>query len=285
MLKKPSVSATIELEENRGPAERFFAAHAEGYAKSSSHARGADLAALIQALEPKPADLALDVATGTGFTALALAPQVKHVTGIDVTSEMLKEARKLASTEGYPNVSFELGDALAIKFADSSFDIVTARRATHHFQDVPRFLREAHRVLGPGGRLGVVDMSPPEGTAEFSNQIEKLRDGSHVEAFTPSAWKSMVSEAGFQMRSSRVLWERVTFERWLYPVEPGGREEKDIREAWNTADSETKRLLQADFADGIKGWTKTRVVLVASKTELGVSRQHDSSETDGRGHT
>lgn len=249
----------------RRSVERFFGTHAEGYAKSPSHAHGPDLAALIRALKPRRTDSALDVATGTGFTAMALAPRVKHVTGIDVTDEMLEQARKLARTEGLSNVDFELGDALSMKFADSVFDIVATRRATHHFQDVPKFLCEAFRVLRPGGRLGVVDMSPPEGAESFTNKIERLRDSSHVEAFTPSAWKSMVSRAGFQILSSNVLGDHVTFGRWLYPVEPGGAEERAIRKAWDASSPEARRLLEADFDGGIRGWTKSRIVLVASK--------------------
>lgn len=265
MLKKPSGSEAVRLGKRKGSVERFFGAHAGGYAKSHSHAHGDDLAALIEALEPKRTELALDVATGTGFTALALAPRVKHVTGIDVTEEMLDEARKLSRAEGKSNVTFELGDALAMRFPGSSFDIATTRRATHHFRDVPRFLREVNRVLVSGGRLGVVDMSPPEGTAAFSNRIEKLRDSSHVEAFTPRRWESMVSEAGFAVRSIQVLGEPVTFERWLYPVEAEGSEEGAIRRAWEGAGVQVKRLLHADFDGSIRGWTKTRVVLVASK--------------------
>lgn len=248
-----------------GSVERFFGAHAEHYARSPSHARGADLEALIQGLKPMPIDLALDVATGTGFTAVALAPRVKHVTGIDVTNEMLGQARRLAREDGISNVDFELGDALSMDFPDGSFDIVTTRRATHHFRDVPRLLREAFRVLGPGGRLGVVDMSPPEGADSFSNKIERLRDSSHVEAFTPGAWEAMVSEAGFHGLSSQVLGERVTFEKWLYPVEPGGTEERGIREAWDSAGHETRRLLEAEFDGSIRGWVKSRIVLLAYK--------------------
>ncbi len=252
---------------SQNSAKRFFAEHAQDYSKSQSHAQGADLDALIRALKPKKSEVALDVATGTGFTAVALAGLVGHVTGIDVTDEMLAQAVRLARERGRTNVRFELGDALKIGYPNSSFDIVTTRRATHHFEDVPRFLREARRVLRSGGRLGIVDMSPPEGAEAFSNRIERLRDRSHVKAFTQAAWRSMVSKAGLRIQSSEILEESVTFERWLYPVEAGGREEEAIRRAWSSVPASVKRLLVARFEKGVvKGWTKSRIVLVASKT-------------------
>ena len=250
-----------------GSVKRFFAEHAQAYAKSQSHAQGADLEALIRALEPKKSEVALDVATGTGFTATALARLVGHVTGIDVTDEMLVQANRLAREQGCTNIRFELGDALKIGYPNSSFDIVTTRRATHHFEDVPKFLRESKRVLRPGGRLGIVDMSPPGGTEAFFNRIERLRDSSHVGAFTLSAWKSMVSQVGLRVLSSEVLGEPVSFERWLYPVATGGREEEAIRRAWDSASAKVKRLLEARFEKGtVKGWTKSRIILVAAKT-------------------
>jgi len=252
---------------SQGPVRRFFARHAEDYSKSQSHAKGADLEALIKALKPTKSETALDVATGTGFTAVALSEVVGHVIGIDVTDEMLTQAARLAREEGRTNTRFELGDALEIGYPESSFDLVTARRATHHFDDVPRFLREARRVLRPGGRLGIVDMSPPEGAETFFNRIEKLRDSSHVRAFTPAAWRSMVAKTGLRIWSSEVLDEPVTFEKWLYPVEAGGREEAAIRRAWSSAPGKVRRLLEAKFEKGaVKGWTKSRIVLVAAKT-------------------
>lgn len=247
--------------------EKFFGEHAAEYSKSPSHAQGADLSALIEALSPKPDGEALDVATGTGFTAVALARRTRQVTGIDATEEMLEEAREFARKEGVRNVQFELGDALGLRFADSSFDLVTARRAAHHFADVPRFLLQARRVLKPAGLLGVVDMSPPAGAEVFANQIEKMRDSSHRRAFSVEEWRSMVSEAGFDLVSLKVLDETVSFEGWLYPVATGGEAERSVRGAWRSSSEEVRGLMRASFeGPEVSGWTKSRVVLAASKT-------------------
>ena len=251
----------------RQSVEHFFGVHAQEYSASLSHAQGADLRALIRALNPKKSEIAFDVATGTGFTAVAIAGLVGHVTGMDVTDEMLVQAGRLAREQECANIRFELGDAMKIGYPGSSFDIVTTRRATHHFESIPNFLREARRVLRPGGRLGIVDMSPPEGAEAFSNKIERLRDSSHVRAFTPTAWESLVSKAGLRFLSSQVIGEPVTFVKWLYPVETGGREELAIRRAWESSTVIVRRLLEARFEKGaVSGWTKFRIVLTADKT-------------------
>lgn len=255
------------MDQDPEPVEQFFGKHANDYSKSRSHAQGADLAALIEALAPRSSDVALDVATGTGFTAVALSKRVAKTTGIDVTDQMLNQARRFAETQGAENLTFERGDALQLKYADGSFDIVVTRRAAHHFRDVPRFLSEAGRVLKSGGRLGVADMSPPEGAQEFMNRTERLRDRGHVEAFSPGAWGSMVSRAGFRILSSRTLDERVSFEKWLYPVAPGGEEERSIRREWLSAPRSVRELLGATFrGEEVRSLVKSRIVLVASKT-------------------
>lgn len=250
-----------------GSVRHFFSEHAEDYSRSQSHASGADLAALLEALRLDGTEVALDVATGTGFTAVSLARRVKHVTGIDLTEEMLEQARRLAQSQAVTNVTFALGDAMKMEYVGATFDIVTTRRATHHFEDVPRFLSEANRVLKPGGQIGIVDMSPPKGAESFMNRIERLRDNSHAEAFTSEAWGSMIAGAGFKGVSSKILDERIAFERWFYPVKFGGREEKEIRSAWKSAPRPVRRLLKAEFdGDEIEAWSKSRIVLVASKT-------------------
>jgi len=243
----------------------FFTKHAKGYSNSPSFARGSDLAALLTALKPRETDVALDVATGTGFTALFLAPHLRKVVGIDITDGMLRQARRIAKEYHTKNAFFRRGNAMALGYPASSFDIVTTRRAAHHFDDVPAFLREAKRVLRKSGRLGIVDMSPPPGAEDFTNGIEKLRDASHIWAFSPRDWRAMLNDTGFSISSLSILGEPITLEDWLYPVEGGGREEAAVREAWRSAPAKTRRLLKAHIHDGaIQGWTKDRIVIVAS---------------------
>jgi ubiquinone/menaquinone biosynthesis C-methylase UbiE len=239
----------------------FFSRHAEDYAKSKSHALGFDLTTLVDDLQPRRSELALDVATGTGFTAMALASRVKEVVAIDLTQEMLDQAKKLATERGITNVRFEKGEASDIRYPDSSFDIVTARRAAHHFRDVPAFVREARRVLLPGGRLGLADMSPPEGCGEFFNL-----DATHVKALSLGEWRGMLAESGLKVMSEKLLSERIAFEDWLYPVTIGGKEEAAVRQEWQRAPEKIWQLLHVQEHDGqVKGWIRTRMVLVARK--------------------
>jgi ubiquinone/menaquinone biosynthesis C-methylase UbiE len=249
---------------------RFFGRHAAGYAANAGLAHGEDLDVLIHDLRPSRSDLVLDVGTGTGFTALALASRVKRVEGVDITEEMLREGRTIAKKRAITNITFTLGDAMRLEYPRSSFDIVVTRRATHHFVDVSRFLREANRILRPGGKLGIVDMTPPEGTEAFINKIEKLRDPSHARAYSPSEWRSLLNQVGFEIRSESITSEPLTLDQWLYPVETAGAEWRRVREEWKSATPKTRRLLDARFESGeVKGWSKSRIVVVSrSKTSL-----------------
>ncbi|HRU04815.1 MAG TPA: methyltransferase domain-containing protein, partial [Candidatus Brocadiia bacterium] len=139
-----------------------FGRRAAIYTTSAAHTDREVLDWLVRRACPRPEWRALDVATGAGHTAFALAPHLASVIGVDITPQMLEEAGTLGGQKGLGNVSFHLADVHRLPFADASFDLVTCRRAPHHFSDIGQALTEMKRVLKPGGRLVIDDRAAPE---------------------------------------------------------------------------------------------------------------------------
>jgi ubiquinone/menaquinone biosynthesis C-methylase UbiE len=186
-------------------AREIFGERAAYYTTSASHTDPQVLARVIELSAPQADWLALDVATGTGHTAFALAPSVARVVGTDLTPEMLAEGEKLAHERGIPNVRFCLADVHALPFDDATFDLVTCRRAAHHFSDIVRALQEMKRVLRRegAGRLVIDDRSVPEDdfVDACMNELDRLHDESHVRQYRPSQWERMLAQAGFVVES------------------------------------------------------------------------------------
>jgi demethylmenaquinone methyltransferase / 2-methoxy-6-polyprenyl-1,4-benzoquinol methylase len=113
--------------------------------------RTADLAAV------GPGDRALDVATGTGDLALELRGREAEVVGMDFSERMLELAREKA-----PDVRFEVGNALELSYADGEFDAATVGFGARNFSDLRRGLAEMARVVRPGGRVVVLEITTPE---------------------------------------------------------------------------------------------------------------------------
>ena len=182
-------------------ARKVFGKHARWYRTSPEHADQAVLSGLVCMVNPDAKSLVLDVATGTGNTAMAFAPFVKNVTGIDITPEMLSEAADL-SKEGYvQNLDLCLADVMTLPFPDETFDVVVSRRAPHHFRDINGAIKEMSRVLKSGGVMAIDDRSVPEDDEvdKMMNQLDMLHDRSHVREYRPSEWRSMVFAAGLEL--------------------------------------------------------------------------------------
>jgi len=207
-------------------AQARFGAYAATYATSLPHAKGSSLARLVERAAPQPSWRVLDIATGAGHVALALAPHVAHVVASDITPQMLDVARGLAAERAVANVSFVDARAEALPFADAAFDLVTCRIAPHHFDDVRGFVREAARVLRQGGVFGLVDNVSPDpsimagdaaalaAAAEEYNGIEKLRDPSHVRCLTLAEWRELVAAAGLAERRVELIDKPMLFGPW-----------------------------------------------------------------------
>lgn len=203
--------------ETRDAIQQQFGAAASRYAASSYHRVSPDLDAMLEAARLQGDERVLDVGTGTGHTALHFAPHAAEVVGLDFTPAMLAEARRLAAEGAVANVRFEEGDAMALPYADASFDRVTCRVCAHHFADPRLAVREAARVLKPGGAFLLVDSVAPEDPAldTFVNAIELLRDRSHVRNHRVSEWTAWFEAAGLLAEPLECFAVPLEFEDWV----------------------------------------------------------------------
>ena len=109
-----------------------------------------------------PGERALDLGSGAGTDSLIAAQMVGpegRVTGVDMTPQMLAKARAAAAELGATNVDFVEAEAERLPFADASFDVVVSNGVIDLIPDKDAVFSELHRVLAPGGRLQIADVT------------------------------------------------------------------------------------------------------------------------------
>jgi ubiquinone/menaquinone biosynthesis C-methylase UbiE len=229
-------------EQNALSRERF-GPRADGYRASALHAAGPDLELLVDLAAAGPGVRVLDVATGGGHVALALARTGADVTACDLTPEMLDAAGLLLAEHGC-QAAFVVAEASALPFDDGSFDVVTCRIAAHHFPDAQAFFTEAARVLAPGGRLGFQDQTlPPEPTsAVLVDAFERMRDPSHNQSFSVDGWTTLIERAGLAVERAELIDKRHEFAEWT------------MRQDCDEACVAHLRELMVDAPGGMRAW-------------------------------
>jgi len=203
-------------EQKKTQVQDYFSRTAESYVASFSHRAGDDIQRLIELGEWNPQLQALDIATGGGHTALAVAPYVAQVTVTDLTPRMLEKARDFILAQGVTNALFQVADAEQLPFAPESFDRVTCRIAPHHFPDISQFVQEVVRVLKPGGMFLLIDcMAPSDPELDiFDNTVEKWRDPSHGRSCTAEEWQAFFKEAGLLIEHREFFRKTHTYDDW-----------------------------------------------------------------------
>jgi ubiquinone/menaquinone biosynthesis C-methylase UbiE len=240
---------------------------AEAYA-TGEHKSGRELQLVVDFAAPTGSERVLDIGTGAGHTALALAPRVSSVVLTDPVPAMLGTARRLFADAGIRNAEFVEAVAERLPFADAGFDIVTTRLAAHHFDDVALAFREMARVLRPGGVLVFVDTLAPEDaeSAAYQDEVETLRDPTHRRIYTQREWINFAEEAGLRTLKLEVVRKAHDFEPWL---ERGGEDEatqERVRTRFLNAPTSAMRDLEIVVTDGqVRSFSDRKLVLAARR--------------------
>jgi len=160
-------------------------------------------------------DKVLDVATGTGFMAIAIADTGAQVIATDFTLAMLKKASE--SLTGQSNTALALADADLLPFASDSFDVVTCRVSVHHFANPQLAIREMSRVCKPDGRVMIMDVISSEDRvkSDLHNKMGKLRDLSEVRQWQLSEIEKMINEEGLTVTKTESWSHVMAFDEWI----------------------------------------------------------------------
>lgn len=156
---------------------------------------------------------ALDTGTGAGTLALALAPLVREVVGVDIVPELLERARASAPA----NVTFIEGDATKLPFDDFSFDLACSRRTLHHMTRPELAVAELARVTVPGGHVFVDDqIAPVDPLAALElDRFERARDPSHTRTLPDIDFRHLFEANGLVLERTNFQTHRRELDYYL----------------------------------------------------------------------
>lgn len=248
-----------------------FSRTAAAYVEAKHFSSGPDLHETERLLQPTLEDNMLDVACGGGHVALYFSPKVRQVVASDLTMQMLKKAQEHIAEEGLvDNVIFREADAEDLPFPAGSFTLLTCRIASHHFADVPRALKEFHRVLRRGGRMVIIDTLLPSDPdiAEFFQDMELMRNPTHVKAFSQEEWQSMIADAELILQEMLIIPKVHDFQEWVKTAGLNRTKIQQLNKFFMDAPKKIHDYFKIEsFAGEVETFTDQKLLIYATRRE------------------
>jgi len=164
---------------------------------------------------PTAHDALLDLETGVGDVACAFAGSVKSVEAVDDRPEMIDEAGRLAREMRVAGVAFRRADLYALPFDDDAFSLVVCRNGLHRLPEPVAALREAARVLSPGGRMVVFETQVSAVVDRSLNELARLREPAHRRYYRLDEYRELFAKAGLRVDEEREDRRTVDLDYWL----------------------------------------------------------------------
>jgi SAM-dependent methyltransferase len=166
-------------------------------------------------VQPRMDERAIDVGTGTGALAFALAPLVAEVVAVDQSRELLDEARRRAGP--FPRITFVEGDATALDIVTGSFDLAGCARTLHHVHRSELVVAELARVTRLGGHVLLIDQIAPTDPllAVEVDRFERARDTTHARLLPDTDVRALLEANGLTVIRTRFEEERRDLDRYL----------------------------------------------------------------------
>ena len=217
-----------------------FSPNAEAYLTSPVHSAGADLDLLAREAEALDQPIVLDLGCGAGHVSFAVAPFAKEVVAFDLSTSMLDVVAATARERQLLNIRTKQGSVEELPFEDEQFDLVLSRYSAHHWNDVPKALNEARRVLKPNGKVCFVDIAgaPSPMLDTHLQAVELMRDPSHVRDYTKAEWLALFQAALFHPDVESEWRLPLEFSSWVKRIGTSAERIAAIRSLWSGAPSE-----------------------------------------------
>jgi ubiquinone/menaquinone biosynthesis C-methylase UbiE len=253
--------------DNLTAVQQQFRRQAEAYSTMKVVTDPRILDKMVDVSEVRPDARVLDVACGPGFVAMVFAPKCRSVLGIDATDTLVARARAETARRGISNITFTLGDVERMPFRTSEFDLATCRFAFHHFANPPEVLAEMARVLKPGARMVIVDMTTSEDPAksDYHNRVERLCDPSHARAIPLSEWERMIAETELEVAYRGGRETSYDLESWMAHGGPPPERRSQIIEMMEASLAADRSELKVRRQDGQIWFSHTGVTYALNK--------------------